>query len=376
MKNRRREPEENFDAERSKRHKVTFAEIDPPLLGREEQEKGELEPPSYDEIERIRSLRKQKARGAMFDYFDAEDGNKVSAAPDEPPMEPFSMDEDLKLGRFDSDGTFVFTRRRGRNVDSEADLVHDSWLDSLENDDKDAMNQRTIIHNQMEQAFYQNNPTDDSRSRTDMMRELCDYLLENETPADALRRLKNKAREENLPAKFQSEAEVSTDKPTKPALRQRVRMSSSDQTTFDRITQLTNDLMATSALYTLFTMTKEEILAIGEIRAQSETNCNDQEKCLFQFRWKKSGDSTVYGPYSAADVTGWIKTGYISSTTPVEMREVTESGEAIDGTWRDWKFFQLDAPACAQEDEDEEDEKKQMRNREENEESDEEEVCI
>lgn len=53
---------------------------------------------------------------------------------DEPKMEPFTMESDMKHGRFDEDGTFIFnkkpSKRRSGGSDSE-DSVDDPWLESI-----------------------------------------------------------------------------------------------------------------------------------------------------------------------------------------------------------------------------------------------------
>lgn len=67
-------------------------------------------------------------------------------------MEPFGMDDDMKQGRFDETGLFIFNKRSRNRDDSDSDdSVEDPWLDSVrqEKESTSVLEQRAQRHAQV-----------------------------------------------------------------------------------------------------------------------------------------------------------------------------------------------------------------------------------
>lgn len=274
--------------------------------------------PDNDEVVQAKEIRRRKREAQLAYYDDEQQGGEESVDPakfdkekwlrfskssDTQPMEPFNMHSDLKLGRFDAAGSFIFNRRsRQGSSGDEADDEDDAWTSMIRkeqkglakrpNDDDDDDDEM------MPTAIDEKRP---AARQNELIEELVTLLeSDRECPASALRRLKKTADKGRMPPNVQDK--------------------------FDKITSLCDLLAVECSLYMALTLSRVELMK--HINNSAPKNSNT----MWQYRVKGSSGSppsAAEGPVDVDTFDELMKSGKLTCERPMEIREVLFDGVNI-----------------------------------------------
>eukprot|EP00916_Digyalum_oweni_P000274 GHVL01000485.1.p1 GENE.GHVL01000485.1~~GHVL01000485.1.p1 ORF type:complete len:348 (+),score=101.04 GHVL01000485.1:24-1067(+) len=229
-------------------------------------------------------------------------------------IEPFNMKNDFCENlEFDSGGNVI------RN--SSKSSVKDCWLDMV--DDTKSLfkseEERLMVLKKIEEASEEKEAPTDIQG---VLRRLIPLLKEGETPTGALLH----SYTEDAPPRFDLR------KKKKNAKAVAGKLGEEEKKKFDEITE-TCSLLTAGGLNPYF-LTKEKLSELCEKGLSNmikigETGEND----FWEYRWLRDR-GTVHGPFTTKQIRSWIDQKLINEEQPVELRQVTQEGDPLDGLWR------------------------------------------
>eukprot|EP01104_Vermistella_antarctica_P020285 TRINITY_DN8626_c0_g1_i1.p1 TRINITY_DN8626_c0_g1~~TRINITY_DN8626_c0_g1_i1.p1 ORF type:complete len:379 (+),score=73.37 TRINITY_DN8626_c0_g1_i1:189-1325(+) len=244
-----------------------------------------------------------------------EDGNQ---------FEPFSMDNELSKGYFDTKSGAYVEQRKDKGEDEE-EAQEDAWYDDfMEGKPTDDALKRIAVAKEKQESEAQATAVNVEKE-IDMVLDLLQG--DDETPLRALRRLRPQEHKVRLKKQVRKKTQaVSED-------------NNSNAATPPQ--QVSNEVKeANSAAFVTLTNAADRLITQGLPGIYSETKVSlklrrdraNARRSRVKFEYKKNEEAEVHGPFTAEQMVGWSYEGYFGTDTPVMIRRVLP-----DGDRNDWK---------------------------------------
>eukprot|EP00919_Chromeraceae_sp_WS-2016_P001164 GHVR01002973.1.p1 GENE.GHVR01002973.1~~GHVR01002973.1.p1 ORF type:complete len:384 (+),score=120.89 GHVR01002973.1:107-1153(+) len=239
------------------------------------------------------------------------------------PIEPFNMKKEMSMGSFDEGGSYILNK----NDDNDQT---DSWLKSLDEGNKDTTFKDDEMRRRALSLLEKEPEAAPSIDPKEALTELASYVNASETPIECLRRVKE-GRKHLGGFQIRKPKKIKTYEQGKKT--EGHTMSNEDTHIFNRITELCDNLMAIG--HNVYFHKGEDILQTSRGLSQC-LDKGDKPKRVEEIFWEyRLPDGNVFGPYPSSQMQQWQQKGFFSdTTTTVNFRQVTETGDAIDDLWR------------------------------------------